>query len=249
MLNGVARKTGRLLASGRDGDIFEYGPSRVLRRARDGRIIEHEARIMEYVRARGLPVPAIHEVCANGTEIVMDRIDGPTMLDAISRRPWTLSRHAKVLADLHRRLHSIEAPDWLAHLPDGGDRIVHLDLHPLNVLYGSRGPVLIDWTNAARGRAETDLAQTWLILAATDTSDQGVVARVGAPLQRLFAHLVIREFDRAEVVPYLRPVADSRRRDRNIRSGEIQKMDRIVEHEERRLARRSGPAQRRHGNS
>ena len=177
---------------------------------------------------------------ANGTQIVMDRIAGPTMLDAISRRPWTLSRHAGVLADLHRQLHEIEAPPWLVQLPDGGDRVVHLDIHPLNVLYGSRGPVLIDWTNAARGRAETDLAQTWFILAASDTSDQRGVARVGAPLQRLFAHLVIREFDRAEVASSLRAVADARRLDRNIRPGEVQSMYRIVDREERRLARRSG---------
>jgi tRNA A-37 threonylcarbamoyl transferase component Bud32 len=229
----------KLLASGRDGDIFEYGPDLVLRRARNGRSIEHEARIMEHVRASGMPVPAIHEVRANGTEIVMDRVDGPTMLDAISRRPWMLSRHAKVLADLHRRLHAIDAPDWLTQLPDGGDRIVHLDIHPLNVLYGARGPVLIDWTNASRGRSETDLAQTWLILAASDTSDQSFVARASGPLQQLFARLVIREFDRDALVPYLRPVADARRLDRNVRPGEVQAMDRIVEREERRLARRS----------
>ena len=226
---------GKLLASGRDGDIFEHGPGRVLRRARDGRSIEHEARIMEHVRANGLPVPAIHEVRENGTEIVMDRIDGPTMLQAISRRPWTLSRHAKVLADLHRRLHAIDAPAWLTQLPDDGDRIVHLDIHPLNVLYGSQGPVLIDWTNAARGRAETDVAQTWLILAASDTSDQGFVARVSGPLQQLFARMVIREFDRDAIVPYLRPVADARRLDRNVRPGEVQAMDRLVAREEHRL--------------
>ncbi|MGH3691322.1 MAG: phosphotransferase [Microbacterium sp.] len=242
MLTTVTHEVGRLLASGRDGDIFEYGPGLVVRRTRDGRSIEHEARIIEYVRGRGLLVPAIHEVRANGTEIVMDRIDGGTMLDAISSRPWTLARHAKVLAELHRQLHGIEAPDWLSPLPDGGDRIVHLDLHPLNVLYGSRGPVLIDWTNAALGRAETDLAQTWLILAASDTSDQGFVARLGAPVQRLFAHLVIREFDRDQVVPYLRPVTESRARDRNIRPGEVQAMYRIVEREERRLARRVAKA-------
>ena len=234
----MAREPGKLLASGRDGDIFEYGSGRVLRRARDGRTIAHEARIMEYVRERGLSVPAIHEVRADGTEIVMDRIDGPTMLDVISRRPWTLARHAHVLADLHRQLHAIESPDWLAQLPDAGTCVVHLDLHPLNVLYGESGPVLIDWTNAARGRAETDLAQTWLIIAASDTSDQSLVARVGAPLQRLFAHLVVREFDRTEIVPCLRAVADSRRRDRNIRPGEVQAMDHIVEREERRLTRR-----------
>ena len=94
----VSHDAGKLLASGRDGYIFEYGPGLVLRRTRDGRSIEHEARIMRYLGELGLAVPAIHEVRANGTEIVMDRIDGPTMLDAISRRPWTLARHAGVRA-------------------------------------------------------------------------------------------------------------------------------------------------------
>ena len=99
--------------------------------------------------------------------------------------------------------------------------------------------MLIDWTNAARGRAETDLAQTWLILAAADTSDQGFVARVGAPLQALFAHLVIRRFDRDRIVPFLRPVAESRARDRHVRPGEVEAMNRLADREEARLARRA----------
>jgi thiamine kinase-like enzyme len=156
------------------------------------------------------------------------------MLEAISRRPWSLTRHARVLADLHRQLHEIDAPEWLRQLPDGGDRVVHLDLHPLNVIYGERGPVLIDWTNAARGTAATDLAHTWLIIGASDTSDQGLVARLGAPFQRWFASLVLRGFDRSEVVAQLRAVADARRLDRNVRPGEVAAMYRIVEREERR---------------
>ncbi len=234
----MAPEPGELLASGRDGDIYEYGPGLVLRRARDGRNIEGEARIMEFVHARGVPVPEVHEVRADGTEIVMDRIDGPTMVDAFTRRPWTLVRHAKVLADLHRRLHAIETPDWLAQHPDGGDRTVHLDLHPLNVLYGPDGPVLIDWTNARRGRAETDLAQTWLVIACGDTSDLGAAARIVGPVQRLFARLVMRQFDRDAVVPFLRPVADERASDPNMRPGELAAMRGIVEREERRIAGR-----------
>lgn len=229
---------GKLLASGRDGDIFEYGPGLVLRRTRDGRSIAHEARVMDYVAGFGFPVPEIHEVRAGGAEIVMERIDGPTMLEALSRRPWTLTRHAKVLADLHRALHAIDAPDWIRPLPDGGDRVVHLDLHPLSVLYGPRGLVLIDWTNAARGRAETYLAQTWLIVGGADTSDQGLVARAVTPLQGVFARLVMREFDRDADVPFLRPVAEARALDRNTRSGEVRAMHRLVEREERRSARR-----------
>ncbi len=52
----------RLLASGRDGDSFEFRPGLVVRRTRDGRNIEHEARIMEHVGGLGFPVPQIDEV-------------------------------------------------------------------------------------------------------------------------------------------------------------------------------------------
>src|ERR1700722_10388813 len=41
---------GPLVASGRDSDIFEYGPDLVLRRSREGRSMLQEGRIMEYVR-------------------------------------------------------------------------------------------------------------------------------------------------------------------------------------------------------
>jgi tRNA A-37 threonylcarbamoyl transferase component Bud32 len=154
---------GRLLASGRDGDIFEFGPGLVLRRAKDGRVIEREARTITYAREHGYPVPEIHDVRANGTEIVMERIDGPLMMDAMTRKPWLMGRYARALADLHDRLHVIPAPDWLPAVDDG-DRLVHLDLHPLNVMLTASGPIVIDWTNAARGDALSDVAVTFVLL-------------------------------------------------------------------------------------
>src|SRR5712675_2051577 len=96
---------GRLIASGRDGDIFEFGPRLVLRRAKSGRVIEGEARIISYAREHGYPVPELHEVRAGGTEIVMERIDGPMMMDAMLKAPWKMARYARELADLHDRLH------------------------------------------------------------------------------------------------------------------------------------------------
>jgi aminoglycoside phosphotransferase (APT) family kinase protein len=132
---------GDLIASGRDGDIFEFGAGLVLRKTRDGRSIEHEARVMRYAAEYGYPVPAVHDVRAQGSEIVMQRIDGPLMMEPMAKRPWTIPRYASLLADLHDQLHQIPAADWLRQLPDGGDRLVHLDLHPLNVLLSPQGPV------------------------------------------------------------------------------------------------------------
>ncbi len=94
-------RAGPLLASGRDSDIYECGPGTVLRRARNGRSLEREARVMEYVRARGYPVPEVHDLRCGGSELVMERVDGPHLLDAIGARPWKIRRMANVLADLH----------------------------------------------------------------------------------------------------------------------------------------------------
>lgn len=154
----------KLLASGRDGDIFEFAPGLVLRKTRTGRSIAHEARLMSYVADKGYPVPRIEEVRANGTEIVMERIDGPIMVDAMVRPPWKLGAHLRLLADLHDRLHEIPGPDWLPEMPGGGDRLLHLDLHPLNVIMSPSGPVVIDWANARRGDPMADVALTYALI-------------------------------------------------------------------------------------
>src|SRR5450755_2831531 len=155
----------KVLASGRDGDIFEFAPGLVLRKTRDGRSIAHEARTMRYVAEHGYPVPRIEEVRAGGTEIVMERIEGPIMMDAMVRPPWKLGDHLRLLADLHDRLHEIPAPDWLPAMPDGGDRMLHLDLHPLNVIMSPAGPIVIDWPNARRGDPMADVAVTYALIA------------------------------------------------------------------------------------
>jgi aminoglycoside phosphotransferase (APT) family kinase protein len=162
---------GELLASGRDADIYAHGPGLVLRRARTGRSMAAEARTMAYARDHGYPVPAVDHSSDDGLELVMERIDGPTMVQAVTSKPWTIPRQGRTLAELHRRLHDIPAPAWVPPAPCGepGDRLLHLDLHPLNVILGERGPVVIDWPNARAGHPDVDVALTWALVAAGQT--------------------------------------------------------------------------------
>ena len=51
-----------------------------------------------------------------------------------------------------------------ADLGPPGDRLLHLDLHPLNVLLGPSGPVVIDWPRAAAGDPAADVAATWVVV-------------------------------------------------------------------------------------
>ena len=126
---------------------------------------------MEYVRSQGYPVPAVEELSDDGVEMVMERIEGADMVATMSKRPWTIPQQGRVLADLHHRLHKLTAPDWLRDAAVGrGDRLLHLDLHPLNVMMGPKGPVVIDWTGASRGDPAVDLALAWVLMAAGEVS-------------------------------------------------------------------------------
>ncbi len=222
----------KLLASGRDGDIFEFAPGLVLRKTRDGRSIAHEARIMGYAADNGYPVPRIEEVRADGTEIVMERIDGPIMMDAMMRPPSRLAGHLRLLADLHDRLHQIPGPAWLPGMPDGGDRLLHLDLHPLNVIMSPSGPVVIDWPNARRGDPMVDVALTYALISCgrvpLPRPFATIVGAVRAPiLKRTFARRYIGPAFYRRVTE----MAELKCFDRNMAPEEIRAL--------RRLARRS----------
>jgi len=54
-----------------------------------------EARIMEYARERGCPVPAVEDVSGDGAELTMERIDGPSML-TVSLIGWRQTGRAPV---------------------------------------------------------------------------------------------------------------------------------------------------------
>jgi aminoglycoside phosphotransferase (APT) family kinase protein len=180
------------LASGRDADIYEYGPGLVLRRARDGRPIGSEARIMSYLHDKGYPVPRIDEVSEDGTAIVMERIEGVDMVTSLSRRPWTATRCGRMLGELHSQLHELDAPQWLRDAPVGpaGHCILHLDLHPLNVMMTTTGPVVIDWANAAKGRPEVDIAVAWVLLGAA----QPPAGPVMSVLVRVLRGMLLKSF-------------------------------------------------------
>ena len=219
---------GPLLASGRDADIFAYGTGLVMRRSRLGHSMEREAKVMQYVAARGFPAPRVEDVRAGGTELIMERIDGATMLDVLFRRPWTLRRNAARLATLHKRLHEIAAPGWLESFLGGNACIVHLDLHPLNVILSPNGPVLLDWTNARAGAADADVAVTWLVLAAAELGDTGVPAVAVRIVRAMFLRAFLRHFDLASVRASLPAVAAWKCDDRNMRPGEIAAIQRVA---------------------
>ena len=191
------------LGSGRASTVFDLGDGRVLRR---GGAPAREAAVMEHARRSGYPVPLVHEVREDA--LVLERVEGPTMMQDLRRRPWRLRSHARLLAELHRRLHAI---------PYEGASLLHLDLHPLNVLLSPTGPVVIDWTNARAGEPALDIALTWVIMAGS-----------GGVGGRAFLQPFLAEFERRELVDALPEAVAYRVGDPNVTDHEREKAQALL---------------------
>jgi aminoglycoside phosphotransferase (APT) family kinase protein len=216
------------IATGRDADIFDAGPGRVRRRNRFGSSQAREARVMEYVVEQGYPAPAVFEVSDDGVDLVMERVDGPTMLEDLGDRPWRMVRHADTLADLHTRLGQITAPDWLGPGPVPGDSLVHLDLHPNNVILTADGPVVIDWTNARAGTPGSDVATTWLVVACAEIPGARWKAALLGTFRKVLVNRFLSRAGRAAAARDLAAVAEWKSADQNMRPAEIDAMRTLV---------------------
>lgn len=148
-----------LLAQGRACDVFVVDDRTVLRRARSGASLEREATLMRHVRDHGFPCPAV--IDASGADMVLERLDGLTLTAHLVGDTATMEvdAGARLVAELHQRLHA------LPPMPGEQGSVLHLDLHPENVIVTAGGPVVIDWTNGRHGNPADDVAMTWLILA------------------------------------------------------------------------------------
>lgn len=158
--------------------MFIRSDGLLVKHTRTGRDLRREAEMMVYLSGHGIPVPRVHDV--TGDELVMQYVPGPRMSEEIGRRPWLAGSLGKQLADLHHQLDAVEAPDFLA----GDGNLLHLDLHPGNVVLGPEGPVVLDWASATKGDRRLDVALSWVSLA---------VARL-APVRKLTRWRFLRSF-------------------------------------------------------
>lgn len=221
---------GGLIGRGRACDVVDAGPGRVRRiyRAPNPGAPARELAVMRHVAAHGFPVPAVFE--HTDDSIVMERVDGPTMLARLAARPWAVDRLARTLADLHRALSAVPAGGLDLAAPFGAaECIAHLDLHPDNVIMGARGPVVIDWTNACLAPAGFDVASTWVVVATGDVSVPAWLRPVTGVLRDRFVSVLVDAAGREVAERWLAAAGERRLDDPSTRPPEAARVRALVE--------------------
>jgi aminoglycoside phosphotransferase (APT) family kinase protein len=122
----------------------------------------------------------------------MERVEGIDMLTKIGKQPWAIISAGPIMAKVHAAVHAVRASEALESLhsrldrhmdevatqrPDladrgrrvleelpHGDRLLHGDFHPANIILSPRGPIVIDWPNATRGDPAADVARSLLMM-------------------------------------------------------------------------------------
>ncbi len=105
---------GTLIGEGRMAEVFEWGDDQVLKLFRAWCRAEwprQEAQVARTVHATGLAVPAVGDVIEVDGRwgIMYERVDGVSMLQCLTSKPWAVTRLARTLAELQAAMHSLPA--------------------------------------------------------------------------------------------------------------------------------------------
>ena len=217
---------GPLIGRGYYAEVFAYGEGKVVKLFDDGRDVEsaeHEARLTTGARESGIPAPKIYDVVTvnDRVGIVMERIDGETMIQWGTSLPWRVYSGAKLMARLHADMHSrrdvdIPAPqeempdriqtasgveesvkrqaiERLAALPDG-DSFCHGDFHPGNIMMTRGNLVIIDWESGTSAHPASDVAKTVVLLQSGKPLERGIRRVIIEVVRKYFLSMYLKEY-------------------------------------------------------
>jgi hypothetical protein len=139
-----------------------------------------EERLALSAAAEVLPVPRVigHVDLGDCTGTLLERLPGRPAGEWALSEPGRAHVAGAACGAPHALLAEIPAPAVLRSVGtperDTEARLLHLDLHPFNVLVDDTGAVtgVIDWANAAAGAPVLDRARSWSIL----TLDPGALS-------------------------------------------------------------------------
>jgi aminoglycoside phosphotransferase (APT) family kinase protein len=166
---------------------------RLLRNRDGQRWLEEQGAALEAARASGVRVPAVYGMTTvlDRPGMIMERIAGLDLLTIVGGMPWKVFWVADITGKTHARLNRVPAPAGIPSLKERlarqilfsgavpadlvafalaelgalpeGDRLCHGDFHPGNIMMQDGEPVVIDWSNVARGDPTADYARCQLM--------------------------------------------------------------------------------------
>lgn len=176
----------RMLMVGLPGDGFTL-PSQVMQRVPGVPMLGAITRRPWQARSRLRELAALHARLHR-----LDPTGFPEQPKGLAASKLALAEGwAETLAapDLDRAARQVRT--FVAELDAGPRAVCHGDFHPLNVVVGSEGAAVLDWTDAGLGDPVGDVARTALLLrvagvAASSSVERTVLRAVGPGLSRAY---------------------------------------------------------------
>jgi aminoglycoside phosphotransferase (APT) family kinase protein len=189
---------GQKIGEGAFSEAYAWAPGQVVKLFKPGVsrwMPWFEVRMLRAVLGAGVPVPEVFgELTLDGRfGIVLQRLDGPTLLQLTRTGAVTFERAGAIIAALAMSVHKTPPPPEVISVRDymenelgdddgkipkriatdvlalidrlpPGDGLCHCDLSPGNVIMTAEGPKLVDWSGARRGPAALELGFLHVIL-------------------------------------------------------------------------------------
>ncbi len=198
-------KIDKIIGQGRTADVYLWEDEKIIKlfskdthKSNVELEFDINLKVYESSKEKGIAMPKPFQIVEvkDRTGIIFERIQGSTMLEEMSNKPWKIKFFAKELADLHHGIHQCvnislksykldiqsqidKAPflsekvkekllEMVAELEDS-NVICHGDFHPDNIMLSNKGPIIIDWTNARKGNKILDVVRTLIIIKYSST--------------------------------------------------------------------------------
>jgi tRNA A-37 threonylcarbamoyl transferase component Bud32 len=182
---------GEKIGEGATADVHAWAPGQVVKLFRSSisrRLSWHEVHMTHTAFTAGAPAPEVFGVVTleGRFGMVLQHLDGPTLLQLLRSGAMTRGQAGAILAGLCHAVHNTPPPpdvlplrDWMEvflqssssglpqHIATGvlalidrlppGNGLCHVDPHPGNVIMTAEGPRLVDWSGTVRAPAAYDL--------------------------------------------------------------------------------------------
>ena len=226
-----------LIARGGQADIYDFGGNRVLRvgrRPQDLERIRYEFTVYTFLAGTDISFPKAFDLVEVGglPAIIMEPLNGPSMMDLIRANPLSAKAKAGQLAELHFKIGKTSASEQITDVkakamfcigkseslsePDkesilavlntlpNGTNLCHGDFHPGNIMVQENRNYIIDWSAASRGDFHADIAHSYILMRVVPKVPHmnPIMHRLQKRIGRSIASTYLSNMDRQRKIDY-----------------------------------------------